>query len=596
MAMNERIKVAVIDTYVNTEHTNFSGVKIHIPESYVNTNKNSITHGDLVCSVLVKECMDVDITLYPIFDSDSCDADIEDVIKVLTALKQEKYDVINLSMGTCYTDFYYEFEEVCNQISETGTVIVSAYDNNGMLSLPAVFDNVIGVDACDKSLFGYDYIFEENSIMNIRGSSNSHRVNIDSKFTIVSGSSFFAPYITGIIANWMIKNNKKYSYEEVMNFLRSKSKKIINFNNLFGNRKYGGINKAIVLPFNKENHSLARFADKLNITIEGFYDFKHFLNCGKNVNQIIHSDLKNDYVIKNINKINWEDDFDTLVLGHIKDIIEIIGDDIIVSILHNCKLYNKRIYSYDNFLLKKYPEELQGIDFFYPGITADMLPQGRQGKLWDISTPVLGVFGTRTQQGKFTLQQLIRYQMMEMGYNCGYLATEPNGFLFGADEVFAYGYNSSVELSDTESVVYLNELLHIIDLKRKDIIITGGQSGIVPYDYGNMARILTGQTSFMFGTHPDAAIVCVCYDDELSYIYRSIQYLESGCDTKVIALMLFPVKKQMYFTGLYKDVNIENSEEYDKCISNLKCNFNLPVYGFGKEGIMECVNKVIDFF
>lgn len=394
----------------------------------------------------------------------------------------------------------------------------------------------------------------------------------------------------------MINHDHKYSYEEVLAFLRSKAKKVINFNNPFVDRKFFCIDKAIVLPFNKENHSLARFSNELDLRIEGFYDFKHFLKCGKSVKQIIHSDLETDFIIKNVNKINWDDDFDTLILGHIKDIIEIIGDEPIINILHNCKLYNKKIYAYDDFLKKKYPKEINEIEFFYPSITVDMLPQGRLGKLWDISTPILGVFGTRTQQGKFTLQQSIRYQMKEMGYNCGYLATEPTGYLFGADEVFAYGYNSSVELSDAESVIYLNELLHNIDLKRKDIIITGGQSGIVPYDYGNMSRVLTGQTSFMFGTHPDAAIVCVCYDDELSYIHRSIQYLEAGCNTNVIALMLFPIKKQMYFTGQYKDVYIENTEEYDKCISDLMNKFRMPVFGFGKEGILKCVNRIIEFF
>ena len=46
------------------------------------------------------------------------------------------------------------------------------------------------------------------------------------------------------------------------------------------------IKKAIVFPFNKEMHSLARFSDLLNFEILDFYDTKFSGNMGKGIREL----------------------------------------------------------------------------------------------------------------------------------------------------------------------------------------------------------------------------------------------------------------------------------------------------------------------
>lgn len=594
--MKKKIRIALIDTYVNIWHDIFSGVKIHIPESYDGFASANLTHGDLVCSVIVKECKDVEIVVYPLFRTETYEADVSEVIETLKSIRKEAFDIINLSMGTSYTDFYEEFKEACDLVQCDGTILVSAFDNSGMLSLPAVYKSVIGVDVGDKGLFGYEFCYEENSVINIRGGECSYRINIDKKFILAKGSSFFAPYITGIIARWMYEKDEAYSFAQVKSFLKSKAKKTNHYSDKKQYRMKFDIKRAIVLPFNKENRSMARFTDSLEFEITNFYDFKHFLQCGRHISELINVHLKRDYIIKNINKIDWEEDFDTVIIGHVSEIVNIIGDFDVCNLIKQCMKYQKNIYAYDDYILKKYSQYINKDKFFYPGISSDMLPTGRYGKLWDISSPVLGVFGTRAQQGKFTMQQMLRKRLRDLGYNCGYLCTEPSGYLLGADAVFAYGYNSSVQLCEQESVIYLNELLHEVDMAGYDIIITGGQSGVVPFDIGNMSRVLVSQTSFMFGANPDAVVMCASCDDSIEYIGRSIRYIESGCEAKVISIMLFPIVKRNFFIGQFREQNMSCSAEYEEKKRTVAQKLSIPTFGFEEQDVASCVESVVDFF
>lgn len=593
--MMRKVRIAVLDTCINLKSSIFRDIDIHIPYSILKEDKqDQITHGDMVCSLIIKEFRGIELTVFPIFSNEGYDCSIDTVLSVLNNIKRADFDIVNLSMGISYMDYYWEFKKICEEINSKGTIIVAAYDNNGMLSLPAVLDCVIGVDCDVSTIFGNDFIYEKNSCVNIRGSKSPKRINIDNRFTLASGSSFFAPYITGILAKWIYYNGFKFSKNDIENFLENEAVSVhINKESCDINYPKFNIKKAIVLPFNKEIHALARFSDWLSFEIVEFYDFKYFLKCGSTVKKLLNLNTGKDYIVKSVENIDWEKDFDTVILGHVKEIVNIIGKSFLIDLVQKCVLYHKALYSFDD--LSNYVEEYD-IKYFSPYIKNDMLPRGRFGKLWDIDKPVIGVFGTRTQQGKFTVQQMLRYELANLGYKCGYLATEPSGYLFDADEIFSFGYNSSVELNEQESILYINDIMHKIAMKSNDLIIVGSQSGTVPYDFGNMSRIVIKQTAFIYGTNPDAVVLCVCCDDDFQYIRRTIQYIESSCDCCVVALFVFPLIKEMYFTGQYKNVNILGTERYNQFKESLKEEVKISVYDQSLEGVKSCIEGLVEFF
>lgn len=57
-------------------------------------------------------------------------------------------------------------------------------------------------------------------------------------------------------------------------------------------------------------------------------------------------------------------------------------------------------------------------------------------RLYNFSTPVLGVVGTSPRQGKLTLQVNLKSSLENVGYKCGFFSTEQSGFLYGADCIF----------------------------------------------------------------------------------------------------------------------------------------------------------------
>ena len=196
----------------------------------------------------------------------------------------------------------------------------------------------------------------------------------------------------------------------------------------------------------------------------------------------------------------------------------------------------KNIYSYDPILLQDLPSNV-----FFPQITKCDLPPDRFGKLYRIAKPVLGVYGTSSSQGKFTLQLFLRDIFMKLGYKVGQIGTEPSSLLYGMDYVYPMGYNNTVYIHDYEVIRFLNDKLQKLCEKNVDIIITGSQSGIVPYDVGNIVQYSMPQIDFLLGTQPDVVVLCINPFDETYYIKRTLKCIEACGDCKVIGIVMFPM-------------------------------------------------------
>ena len=168
--------------------------------------------------------------------------------------------------------------------------------------------------------------------------------------------------------------------------------------------------------------------------------------------------------------------------------------------------------------------------------------------LYRISRPVIGVFGTSSRQGKFTLQLKLRELFLERGYSVGQIGTEPSALLYGMDYVFPIGYNASVHIAGFDTIRYLNHIINVLCEKDNDIILLGSQSGTVPFDTGNLVQYNIPQYEFLLGSQPDIVILCINPFDDFDYIVRTIKFIESSVDCKVLSLVVFPMTiKDDYF-------------------------------------------------
>ena len=345
------------------------------------------------------------------------------------------------------------------------------------------------------------------------------------------------------------------------------------------NKPKFNIEQAICMPYNKEIDTLIRNHSMLDFFLCGVFDTKYNLNVGKKITS---------YIVNDIEKINWQDEFDTVILGHIKELSRLTNFDYYNYIYEKCKIYHKQLFQFDAI------DENLNNDFIYsPNILNKNIPPLNYGKLFQIGKPVVAIMGTSSCQGKFTLQLKLREALKIKGYKVGNLGTEPQSHLFGFDETFLCGYDSNLEIDEQTSIGFINYLMHFIEMKNPDIILVGGQSGLLPYAMYNIRNNSPYQKDILQACHPDAIILCINYYDDFAYIKRTINYAQVLSESKVIALAMFPFNKTYSWSAVssaLKYVDITEQEEQQHRLEK-----QLKVKVFLQSQIEILCNEVIQY-
>lgn len=154
-------------------------------------------------------------------------------------------------------------------------------------------------------------------------------------------------------------------------------------------------------------------------------------------------------------------------------------------------------------------------------------------------TPVLGVFGTSSQQGKFTLQLALRYELQKRGYKVGQIGTEHQSGCFGIDFTFpsGYGLDKSLQIPMDFHIPLLRRVISEMDKSNYDLIIVGAQSGLLnpdPYYYGNLYSEI-----FCSAVIPDRVILIYSKHDENILINIIEEYIHAKTHQYVFAKISF---------------------------------------------------------
>lgn len=591
--LGKGIKIAIIDSGIDTEREEFQNVSI----TKLNVCNDRIGHGTAVTAILSHLAKESIFYCYNLFDQNGV-VDTRELIEVLDYITAtEHYDIIHLSCGVMAYDLEALYIK-CKEITDSGTIIVSAFDNQGIISYPAAFDNVIGVDWSKFCSDGTKYFYVENSPINILGIGALQKLPwANGCYKYVAGASFAAPYISGIIAK-MLESGIPSS--EIVSCLKDNAQKILKIDNeqYHPIKQELNISKAVLLPFNKEIQTLSAFEDMLEFQVENYYDFLPFRNVGKTCSSITKLG-DSERRIHSFSEIDWNSDFDTVILGHVDVVSDALKKDILKDILELCISFKKNLYAFDDLRpYAKLTERLEelGCFAFFPKVELCEVDKRMMGKMHEVSTPILAIFGTSSKQGKFSLQLMLRKKFKEIGYNVGALGTEPASLLFGMDRVYPMGYGR-VGLSGQDNIEVINRYMHEIDVKHYDLIITGSQSLTVPLNTGNIAHYPLAQHEFFTAVSPDGVVLCVNPFDESEYVQRTVNYLNNYMYSKVIALVMIPRMRSMDWA-----IQGTQSEELAEDILKQRCAFYRDLVGVpcfvsdSGQNVEELVQCIIDFF
>lgn len=539
-------RIAIIDSGVKCDHPAFSNVQVKGFSITVNDSEkilidedfhDEIGHGTAVFYLINKSTHDCDITNIKIYDRSSkiSTDNFEHILEYI--LKSYCFDIINISMGIVVYGNTERLQNICNSFKAQGTIIVSAFDNNGAVSFPAALDGVVGVDG--QANLSTAYISVQNSIVNVIGNLKNQKVAwIEPDYILVKGSSFICAEITAKLA---ISGGDKA--EEMLNSLCGK--KIV-FNNSVDSKLPFKIFKAVVFPFNKEIHAIARFESYLKYSIVDYYSVRVSGKVGKSISEIIPN-CDNQKTIKNIDEINW-DTFDTLIIGHSDEYRRIINVDYKEKLIKEAIHRGKNIYTFDYNGISDIQKDYKLL--FSPVVTEANISK-RYGKLYKPNIPIIAICGTNSKQGKFSLQLYIRNKLLDLGYSVGQIGTEASSLLFDMDEVFPCGYNGQVYLTPQQTSSIINKMIWDISQKGVDIILAGCQSGLLGFNDRNIDMIPFNHQIFFQSLQTDAIILCVNEYDSLSFVKRVINYAEGVSGAKVLGVVCFPYSPKKNWMGAY---------------------------------------------
>ncbi len=581
--------VLIIDSGI-IEHKALRGVSV-FPTGYHGQDnlediRDATGHGTAVAGLVTRGHTDVRLHILKAFDADyRCT--IDDLVDALAYVCRSsvRYDVINMSFGITAFDEAGQLERLerlCQELTAAGSILVAAYDNEGAISYPAFFDCVIGVDTSDKARNKAEYEYIENSPINIRAYGRTQKVLWNNpSYTVISGNSFACANITNILlAVLKTEGNTPALWEKI----RKKAMGFHCFEPYLPVRKapvWLHNAKAILLPFNKEIHSLLAFESQLMLSIVDVYDWKYTARIGESVAKLLPYRETVDRIIKNYETIDWQSQtFDTVIAGHMGELSWRCKRNLLEEIVEKCCLSHKNLYAFDD--LSPYEDLIcrRGADmsrFYYPHIALENIPKGRFGKLHEIISPVLAVVGTSSQQGKFTLQLSLREHLSHMGYRVGQIGSEPSAYCFGMNYVFPYGYQSNVATDGYKNLLLLNQFMHNIDQEAVDICLVGTQSNTVTYSSYNLSMIPLHQYEYLLGTRPDAFVLVVNPHDEIPYIRRTLNGVESCIDCECIAIVIYPIEKRPMLGDLFRQVNVVQNEHYVSFKKELMQSVQVPV-------------------
>lgn len=594
---NEKINIIIVDSGVDTSHKRFQGISV-IGFTYQNGSlteglRDEYGHGTAVFDIIksVSDFANIINIKIPNIEKSVCE---DDLIHVLQYIKtNSKCDILNLSLDINVCSHYDLLKKCCDDLIECGTIIVSAFDNNGAISYPAAFPNVLGVVSGSMCNRISDFQYYDDDVVNIAAKGNIQRVAWkNSQYLLIGGNSFACAHVTVQVAQFM--KDGHLTVGEIKKKFRaiSISKQELK---CFNNNDYEmKIKSAAIFPFNKEMHSLIRYHHLLDFEITNVYDVKYSFTVGASTAFLMNDMSVKNYIIKNINDIDWGS-FDTLIIGHTNRLSNLINDkEIKKNLLHSAISRKKQIYSFDDLTSLGY-KNTESV--YFPVVTNDNLPPFRFGMLYRISKPVVGIFGTSSQQGKFTLQLKMREILLKNGYHVGQVGTEPSSMLFGMDYCYPMGYSSSVYIKEYDQIRYLNYIMNDLCEKNKDIILVGSQSGTIPYDTGNIKMFNSTQFHFLMGTQPDCAVLMVNPFDDFSYIQRTKAFIESSVRCKVLSIVIFPMDLKKNWSGIYGKKNILSDDALNKLKKSLSEYLEVPIFALGNDNDMDkLVDIVIDYF
>lgn len=575
---------------------------LHIYQSkkgieYNNSFTDSYGHGSAVANIILSRS-DSTVFMIKAFENEE-QIDEEVLIYSLLFIKNHiSSRFVNLSLGLKICNQKEKLKSICDALMNQGTIIISAFDNDGCMSFPAAFDSVIGVGNSYRFTSPFDYDYVEGDFVNALAKGNLQRVFWNSSNVVLGGSSFACAYITSKLfcltstLDYITLDRAKSLLRENASYVYKRTSYLPSCDALFK------ISKAAVFPINKEIKTLLNYSDLLHFQIETVLDIKQTGHVGATLSNLVgFQDFKcNQLVVNDIVDYDYCG-IDTIIIGHMDEINQMLKYDLRYEIVRKAIDNGVNVFSFDSlqYCIKEFSYRKTHI--YYPNVTPLDVPQNTFGKLFLIDKPIVAIMGTSSQQGKFSLQLTLKNLLEKKQYQVGSIGTEPHSLLFDMNYVYPMGYKASISVEGYESILLLNRALNKICDQGAEIILVASQSNSIPTNYYNISSFPLKQHAFLLGVQPDIVVLNINPDDDIEYIQNTIKYIEGAVNSKVLATVLFPLKSNGDWKSIFGEKEKASQIFIQRKKKELENILRIPSYVLGENNEMNLLaDLIIDYF
>lgn len=620
------MKIAVIDSGVWVDHPRlkkckFSGVGIKVIENckveFVNSFEDDNGHGTALCGIIHKKIPEAEIVAVKIKWHQESATEFALIEAIKWCLLDKGIKLINICMGVATNTPHDDLNLICQQAYNHNIAIIASYSNvSYTATYPAFFPTVYGITGCHcKESNDYGYI--PDSPIEFVAKGNLQRLaSVGEHYVVQEGSSYATAHFTGIVAN-ILQNKTFHNIDQLSQHLIDNCNKTLGRDNVITtpgssfaqtiSMDSDIIGQKVFLPEVALKHlNILGIFPGDDKEMSSFRDFKDM--CQFKIGKIINypkSVLQSPNEIAGFLAQEEYNLFDTLVLGYyIESLFTaniLYGDEIVSQCLkrnYNIITWSKQVQE----RILKLDSSTKKYNAILPGVTQKDLEQLAPFiHCSRVKCPVVLVVGTGNKQGKFTTQLRLKEVLSTEGYKVGHISTEPQGMLFGANYVFPYGKNSTVDVP-IQKWGYLLRCIQrgIYHVQKPDIIISGTQSDVMPRRITSselMLPSLFNSMAYIAGIEPDGIICAINPEDTIEIIERILHAVQLVSKAKLLMFVMRPWTRIEEKKGniIYRNRSrtLEESE-YQSCMEKVSKYFKVPVINIKNKKNDNLILKTIE--
>ena len=136
--------------------------------------------------------------------------------------------------------------------------------------------------------------------------------------------------------------------------------------------------------------------------------------------------------------------------------------------------------------------------------------------------------------------------------------------------------------------------MELVSRRQPDIILTGIQSGTVPYSYNNLRYLTSTQLDVLLGILPDLVVLCVNIHDDIAYMKRTVLTIENYINTHVLCCMVYTMTNK---NTLFLNNNKVHpfSDEINNFVEMLDKEISIPIFVNERKSVGKAVDLIVDY-